>query len=173
MKNITIAVTRAKPSCSVPKSTFRNILNRRMSNQKIINVYKLVRDYGIRISAYNMIGLPFETRENIFETIELNRKCKPATSSVAFLEPYPNTEIYSICVENGLIDPGYIPRYDFFTPHIKGKFISHKELRGLLKTFTIYTKVPRLLYPLVKICERDNLISNLLFKILVKCYGGH
>lgn len=151
----------------------RDILNRRMSNEKIVRVFSLVKDYGIRVSAYNMIGLPFETRENIFETIELNRRCRPATSSVVFIEPYPNTEIYSICVSNGFVEPGYIPTFSFNTPHINEKLISHKELRGLIKTFTIYTKVPRLLYPLVKICEQDNLISNLLFKILVKIYGGH
>lgn len=151
----------------------RDILNRRMSDEKIVKTFNLVKDYGIRVSAYNMIGLPFETRENIFETIELNRRCKPATSSVVFLEPYPKTEIYSICVSNGFIEPGYIPICDFFTPHIKEKTISHKELRGLIKTFTIYMRVPRLLYPLVKICEQDNPISNLLFKILVKFYHGH
>ncbi len=151
----------------------RDILNKRMSNEKIVRAFNLVRDYGIRVSAYNMIGLPFETRENIFETIELNRRSRPSTSSVVFLEPYPNTEIYSIGVSNGLIEPGYIPVYGFLTPHIKEKTISHQELKGLLKTFTIYTRVPRLLYPLVKICERDNPISNWLFKILVKLYGGH
>ena len=151
----------------------REILNRRMSNEKIVKVFNLIKEYGIRVSAYNIIGLPFETRGNIFETIELNRRCKPATSSVVFLQPYPKTKIHSICVSNGFIDPADQPTYDAFTPHITEKLISHKELKGLLKTFTIYTKVPRLLYPLVKICERDNAISNLLFKILVKLYGGH
>ena len=151
----------------------RNILNRRMSNEKIVKVFNLVRDIGIRVSAYNMIGLPFETRENIFETIELNRKSRPDTSSVVFLEPYPNTGIYSVSIENGYIEPGYVPTYDFFTPHIKEKLISHKELKGLIKTFTLYTKVPRLLFPLVRICEQDNLISNSLFRILIKFYGGH
>ncbi len=151
----------------------RDILNKRMSNEKIMKVYKLVKAYDIRVSAYNIIGLPFETRENIFETIELNRRCKPATSSVTFLEPYPKTAIYSICVENGFIEPGYIPTYGFLNPHIKEKFISHRELKGLRKTFTLYTRVPRLLFPLVKICEHDNIVSNLLFKILAKLYHGH
>jgi len=151
----------------------RDILNRRASNEKIIKAFKLVKAYGIRVSAYNIIGLPFETRENIFETIELNRRCKPATSSVTFLEPYPKTEIYSICVKNGFIEPGYIVTYGVFTPHINERLISHRELKGLRKTFLLYTRVPRLLYPLVKICEQDNIVSNLLFNILVKLYHGH
>lgn len=151
----------------------RDILNRRMSNERIVKVFNLVKAYDIRVSAYNMIGLPFETRKNIFETIKLNRRCKPATSSVVFLEPYPKTEIYSICVSNGFIEPGYIPTYSLFTPYIKENLISHRELRGLIKTFSLYTRAPRLAYPLLRICEHDNLISKLLFRILVRLYGGH
>jgi len=150
----------------------RNVLNRRITNENITKVFHLIKSYGVRISAYNMIGLPHETRKHIFDTIELNRVCRPDTSSVAFMEPYPNTEIYEDCVKNGYIEPGYTPTYDFFTPHIKELLISHKELRGLIKTFTLYTKVPWLFYPLVKICEMDNLISNIIFKYLVKLYGG-
>lgn len=150
----------------------RDVLNRRMSNEKIVRAFNMVKEHGIRVSAYNMIGLPFETRKNIFETIQMNRRCKPATSSVVFLEPYPKTEIHTIGVNNGFIEPGYVPVYRFLNPHIKEKLITHKELKGLLKTFTVYTRVPRLLYPLVRICERDNPIANWLFKVLVRFYGG-
>lgn len=150
----------------------RDVLNRRMSNEKVIKGFQMVEDYGIRVSAYNMIGLPFETRKDIFDTIELNRKCHPATSSVVFLEPYPRTKIHTLGVENGFIEPGYIPVYGFLKPHIKEKLISHRELTGLLKTFTIYTRVPRFLYPLVRICEKENPVANWLLKMLVKRYGG-
>lgn len=150
----------------------REVLNRRMSDEKIVKAFDIVRSYGIRVSAYNMMGLPYETRADIFDTIELNRKCKIDTSSVVFLEPYPNTNIYTIAQEGGFIEPGYVPTFDFLTPHINEKLISHQELKGLIKTFSIYTRVPRWLFPLVKICEKENPFSNLLFRLLVKLYGA-
>ena len=149
-----------------------NILKRHMSNEEIVKAFHMVKRYGVRVSAYNMIGLPFETRKNIYETIDLNRRCKPDTSSVSFLEPYPNTEIYSTCVNNNFVDSGYVPTHNFFAPHIKEILISHKELTGLIKTFTLYTRVPRLLFPLLKFCERNNWLSAFLFKVIVKFYSG-
>jgi Fe-S oxidoreductase len=134
----------------------KKVLNRNMSDDKLVRVFNMVRKSGIRCSAYNMIGLPHETRKDIFKTIELNRKCKPVSSSVMFLEPYPNTQIYKDCVDNGYIHKGYIPTSDFYSPHISEKLITHKELKGLLKTFILYTKVPKIFYPLVRLCEYEN-----------------
>lgn len=155
------------------KEMRKQVLNRDMSNEKIVKAFQMIKADRIRVSAYNMIGLPFERRKNIFETIELNRKCAPDTSSIAFLEPYPNTEMYSICLKNDFIDPDYVPSYDFLTPHIKEKCISHKMLKGLMKTFVLYTKAPKILYPILRLCEDENKFSDLLFSILVKFYGGH
>jgi radical SAM superfamily enzyme YgiQ (UPF0313 family) len=147
----------------------RHILNRNMTDDKIIQAFNDVRKAGIRCSSYNMIGLPFEKRRDIFKTIKLNRICKPDSCSVAFLEPYPNTEIFKTCVNSGHLDSGYIATFDFFNPHIKELYITHKELRGLLRTFILYVKAPKILYPLVRLCERGN---DWLYKMLLKIFKG-
>ena len=148
------------------------VLNRKISNKKHIEAFKVIRDYGIRVSAYNMIGLPHETRKEIFETIELNRLCKPDTPSVSFFEPYPNTRIYEQAVREGYLKANYMPVFDFLAPHINEKLITHNELKGLIKTFALYTRVPKILYPIVRLCEYDNMVSDFLRSILFKFYGG-
>lgn len=145
------------------------VLNRNMTDDKIIDSFAMVKNAKIRCSAYNMIGLPHETREDIFKTIELNRLCKPDSSSIAFLEPYPNTEIFNDCVRSGYVDPDYVATFDFFNPHISEKLISHDELRGLLKTFMLYVKAPKIFRPLIRLCEQGN---DLLYKILIKIFRG-
>lgn len=149
----------------------RYVLNRRTKDDKIVGSFGLVHEFGIRVSAYNMMGLPFETRSDIFQTIELNRKCKTATSSVSFLEPYPNTEIYDLCARFGFIDPGYIPKYGLMKPHIKSLYISHRELRGLFKTFSMYIKVPKMLFPIMRLCENDGFFSDILLRIMVSLFA--
>lgn len=147
----------------------KEVLNRHMTDEKIVESFKLVRKYKIRCSAYNMIGLPYEDREDIFKTIELNRKCKPNSSSIAFLEPYKNTKIFDICVDGGFIEPNYMATFDFFHPHLDSKAISKQELVGLLRTFMLYVKAPRVLWPLVRLCEQGN---EFLYQLLLRFFRG-
>jgi radical SAM superfamily enzyme YgiQ (UPF0313 family) len=148
----------------------RYILNRKVTNEEIIEKFHLCHKYQIRTSAYNMIGIPFETREHIFETIELNRECKTSTSSVTFLEVYPKTEIYELARGFGFIDDNYMARVEYMTPHLSSPYLSKEELRGLLKTFSMYIKVPKSLFPILRFCEQDTEEANRLLQELVKLY---
>lgn len=144
-----------------------NMLNRKMSNEKIIAAFDAIRKEGIRVSSYNMLGIPGETRKHIFQTIELNRKCKPASSSVVFLNPYPGTKIREFAISKGYMSPTDYVKGDFYDVPLNMPQISERELKGLLKTFYVYTKVPKILFPVVRFCENDNKIANLIFKFLV------
>jgi radical SAM superfamily enzyme YgiQ (UPF0313 family) len=148
----------------------RYVLNRRVTNEEIIEKFHLCNKYQIRVSAYNMIGIPFETRDQIFETIELNRQCKTSTSSVTFLEVYPKTEIYELARGFGFIDDNYMARVEYMTPHPSSPYLSKEELRGLLKTFSMYIKVPKSFFPILRFCEQDTEEANRLLQELVKLY---
>ena len=54
----------------------KNLLGRNMTDETILKAFKILEKSSLRISANNIIGFPTETRENIFETIEFNRKIK-------------------------------------------------------------------------------------------------
>ncbi|MFQ5866779.1 MAG: B12-binding domain-containing radical SAM protein [bacterium] len=148
----------------------RYILNRKVTNEEIIEKFHLCHKYQIRASAYNMIGIPFETRGHIFETIELNRQCKTSTSSVTFLEVYPKTEIYELARRFGFIDGKYRARVEYMTSHLKSPYLTKNELQGLLKTFSMYIKVPSNLFPVLRLCEQDTDEANQLLQKLVKLY---
>lgn len=141
------------------------VLNRDITNEDIIKKYKIVKDSGIRVSAYNMIGLPFETREMVFDTIELNRRVKPAASSVAAYLPYPKTRLAEIAVEFGMLKKA--PNYsavetDLDTPHL-----SRDEINGLVRTFALYTKLPKKFFPILKKCEKDEQFARKAFPELI------
>ena len=83
----------------------RDVLKRPdMTNEMILEAARLLRKHGIRLATYNMIGLPTETVEEAFETIELNAKLRPTKINEFICQPYPNTELYEKSVRWGLFN---------------------------------------------------------------------
>ena len=131
----------------------KHVMNRKMSNKTIIEKFSLVKSYGIRVSAYNIIGLPFETREYIFDTIELNRDINPDSLSVTLLEPYKAVPIRKMCEEQGL-DPDHEATYN--EPQFIPRGMTPEELSGLFRTFAFYVQFPKERYSEIKAAETDD-----------------
>lgn len=81
----------------------RNVLNRRYTNEEIINTYQQAKKLGFRTRSYNLIGLPFETPEMFEDTIEINRIVRPDETTLSIFYPYPQTTLAKMCDELGLI----------------------------------------------------------------------
>jgi radical SAM superfamily enzyme YgiQ (UPF0313 family) len=81
----------------------RKFLNRSVSNDQVIRAAGLARKMGIEFITYNMIGLPYETANDIRATIDLNRQIKPAFPCFFTFQPFPMTELYELCKKDGLL----------------------------------------------------------------------
>ena len=81
----------------------RTMLQRPVSNTKTIEACLLFKDSPIQLSANNIIGYPEETRELIFDTIELNRQVSEGVEahSCSIFQPYRGTWLHKYCVEKG------------------------------------------------------------------------
>jgi len=95
----------------------KEVLNRNMSNEKIIEVGRLLNKYGIRIYTFNMVGLPGETLEMALETIKINRRFKVEYASCSIMQPYPGTDICKLLKEKGYLDENYSIR-DLRAPYV-------------------------------------------------------
>lgn len=84
-----------------------NILRRPMAPGIIEAASKVLRNVGIKVSFYNIIGFPEEDRGMILETIDQLRRTQPEKYSVRFLTPYPGTPIRDYCVEKEYIEENY------------------------------------------------------------------
>jgi radical SAM superfamily enzyme YgiQ (UPF0313 family) len=144
-----------------------------MSNETIIKAIDVIKNNSnIRVSVNNIVGFPFETRENIFKTIELNRQVNADTRMVNIFNPFKGTKLRQMAVEAGFIsadmDAGdYRSDYLLDMPQL-----SKEELKGLHKAFLLYVNFPKFLWPLIKYCEKDNEFGNKLFKIISDIYKG-
>jgi radical SAM superfamily enzyme YgiQ (UPF0313 family) len=151
----------------------KELLKRSYKNDQIVQVFNLARKYKIRSSSFNMIGIPYENRKNIFETIELNRKAMPTTTTLTFFHPYRGSELRNMCIKERLFDPSKEKEYENVyrvESCLKLPQISSKSLLGLFKTFQLYVKLPKCFYGLIWIAEGDSFLANIIFGLLKQLY---
>ncbi|MFX1383446.1 MAG: B12-binding domain-containing radical SAM protein [Promethearchaeota archaeon] len=144
----------------------REVLKRNMTNELIINAIELLNKYNIRVSTFNMIGLPGETRENVFETIKLNKRLKVVATNVYIVYPYPNTQLNIKYNVNIYDDNGHIIPVSKASNFALSK-MSPSEVDGLLRTFQLYVSLPEKMWPIIKIAEKSDKTANKLRKTLI------
>ncbi|MBU1672027.1 MAG: B12-binding domain-containing radical SAM protein [Actinobacteria bacterium] len=84
------------------------VLNRRMSNDRIAAAFAACRAAGMKTVSTNMFGLPLEDTSMVLDTIKLNARCRPDTIQISTFIPYPNTELYRLCLERDLLEGGEV-----------------------------------------------------------------
>jgi radical SAM superfamily enzyme YgiQ (UPF0313 family) len=85
----------------------KQMLNKNIPNYVYEKAFDNCHKYGIRTTANIMIGLPFETEENIYESIDFCRKLQPGSISLSIFAPYHGTKLRQICVENSFMEDRY------------------------------------------------------------------
>jgi radical SAM superfamily enzyme YgiQ (UPF0313 family) len=81
----------------------RTILNKNISNSVYKKAFENCHKYDIRTTANIMIGLPFETEENIRESANFCREINARSVSLAIFAPYHGTKLREMCIDNGYV----------------------------------------------------------------------
>ena len=118
----------------------RRILNRDISNNELVERIRLIKKYNIKITTYNMIGLPHETKEMMRETIEINKQIEPDYANVFVFFPLPGTELFDLCIKDNLfdVDDPYEVEYKSGIPITKLE-MSLDELNSMKRKFFNYS----------------------------------
>jgi radical SAM superfamily enzyme YgiQ (UPF0313 family) len=148
----------------------RKVLNRQMSDQQIEKAFKIINELGIRISTFNLLGLPGETRANVFETIEFNRKLNVKSANVYIVYPFPGSHIFIqhkivYKMKNGKI----LPMGNASVFHLSK--MPPREVEGLKKTFNLYLALPKELWPIVELAEKSGKQSDKVYQALNELAG--
>lgn len=109
------------------------ILNRKMTNTQIENVFKWAEEADIKTWSFNMIGFPGETMQSAMSTIEINRRLKPDHLQISVFNPYPGTELYERCLKKGFFHENAETSNGFFNPEFPLNLptITSEELKAL------------------------------------------
>ncbi|MBC8550571.1 MAG: B12-binding domain-containing radical SAM protein [Candidatus Brocadiales bacterium] len=149
----------------------KDVLKRRGTNENALKAAKILHDYKLSFSVNVIIGCPDETREMVFDSIEMCRQMNPDSISTHIYNPYHGTEMRRTCVEKGYIDSNLIAE-DFFQADyvLKGNTLSCDDIMGLFRTIPLYVTLPKSEYKRIQRAERFDEKGNLLFQELKKEY---
>lgn len=139
------------------------------TNKQVLKASAILHRHDLKIATYNMIGLPYENREHIFDTIRMNKKIKSKPCIVYFFYPFKGTSLRDLCAKEGYLqeDSKSRPTVDSM---LRMPQISHNELKSIRKVFPIYLRMPEFLWPLVRICERDGFFARILYQMLIRVF---
>ncbi len=146
------------------------VLSRHCSNKQIVDALKTVEKYKIAYTVNNIIGLPDETRELVFDTINLNRELNPVTMNCYIFTPYKGTWLYNYCVEKGYLDKDYKIHQVLDGVELKMNSITYKELKGLQRAFPLYVKMPESEWDMIRKAEEFDEEGNRVFAKLREIY---
>ena len=117
-------------------------LNRKATNEHILHGLGIVEKYKIPYTVNNIIGFPDETRELVFDTIEINRLINPKTMNVYMMTPYRGTWMRQYCEDEGLLNDNDNTMQLLDGADIKYRYLSKKQFMGLQRCFPLYVKMP-------------------------------
>ncbi len=109
-------------------------LDRIEKQAKVEDAYRAVamlREAGIKSSVYLLMGLPWDTPELIDKQVRFARDLNPDFLEIFYAYPFPGTKLYEICVAEGLIEPGAIPREAYADPAMPGLHLSLEQFKRL------------------------------------------
>lgn len=155
--------------------TFRKkVLDRQYSNEMCVKKFDIMGSLTIPVTINNIIGIPGDTRELVFDTIRLNKQClrKPDdTASLFIFAPYRGTKLRELCVKKGYIPEDYWVKFDL---NIERDFeisgLTNEQISGLMRTFGPYCKFPESDWPLIEKAEKFDAEGNRAFDEISRIY---
>lgn len=149
----------------------QHLLNRQYTNKIFAEKVRLLKKAGLRIGTTNLIGLPGETRQDMMETIDLNKKVKPDHPDFNVFYPFPKLSLTNYAIEKGYMKKDKkIDHYIFGLESPLEFDISSKELRNIYRCATLYAKLPLIFRPLIKYAEKHNTDHGTIWRLLRSIY---
>jgi anaerobic magnesium-protoporphyrin IX monomethyl ester cyclase len=148
----------------------KEVLGKTTTDATLLNAAGLVHKYNIKLLTYNMMGIPGETLEQAFMTIDINYRMKTDFPRVSIFQPYPRTVLGERARTAGLIGDN-IGADEFSSSYFRRSILSQTDIRSmenLQKLFYPAIRWPRfkpLILRLVR--RRPNPLFHIIFFITI------
>ena len=120
----------------------RKILKRPISDEKIVQVFDWARQVGIPAHTFNIVGIPTETKETVWETVKLNRKIRPARVQVTVFFPYFGTPLGDETIAQGLLEKQQSDSYFSGKSSVKLENLTGRQVERYAKWFKFLVYYP-------------------------------
>ncbi len=165
LKKMGFAVARVGIETGNERLRFQ-LLKRKISNREIVEKTTLLRANHLKTFGYNMLGLPDETIENAFETMELNAKCKITYPMTFMFHPFPGIELTNYSIHKRYLN-GNATHFDTLANDCLIKTKDRKQIERLFYLFYVGVKLPSTI-PLIKFLVKLplNAVYFLIFHVM-------
>lgn len=152
----------------------QHMLSRRIKNDMVIGNLKIVTGMGIPISVNNIMGFPKETRELVFDTVELNRHFRSDGINAYSFTPFHGTPLRKVSEENGYVAKGALARSITAPTMLSMPQFTKEEIEGVRRCFVLYVKMPRERWPDIAKAEALTPEGDRIFRDLKdECLANH
>lgn len=93
----------------------KQVLKRHMTQADIYDTVASAEEHNLHTSGFLMVGLPTETDEERWETVDLLAETRIGRFRASFFFPFPGTEGWDMTVAGGYVDPDEINSKRTFT----------------------------------------------------------
>lgn len=128
-------------------------INKNLDLNKVKKAVEVSKSVGLDVHTFFMLGFPFETENDIFDTIKFAKSLKSDICEFSIATPYPGTKMW----ENTNLDPNdmdVLKNLLFYSP--KSSFFNEARIKRLFK------------YALKEFYLRPNILINILYKAFTR-----
>jgi radical SAM superfamily enzyme YgiQ (UPF0313 family) len=104
------------------------VMKRNITQEQLLGSFRLARKYGLETSGVAMIGLPFETKEMVWDTIKVIADTGATDFTLNVFYPYKGTELYDVCSKNGFLPKARVEPKERREPILDLPTLSKKEI---------------------------------------------
>jgi len=141
------------------------VILKRSKNEHIVEGARLLREKRIKVLTTNMIGLPGETLENAFETVEINMVLKSNYVRANTFLLFPGLPLVEYARQNGYVDKDFdIDKQVAEAQELTLKTPHEKEFRNIASLFWLMVKFSPSWLPFFK--RVVTLPDNILFRLI-------
>jgi radical SAM superfamily enzyme YgiQ (UPF0313 family) len=126
-----------------------------MTLDQIREAFTVIKRYKLRSNAYTMIGLPTETREEVFQTISVIREIKPDLSNMSVFFPFQGVPLRQLCIEKGYMTGSERSRTFTDASVLMNQPMTADEISNLRRNYGLYISLPEKYFPQIELCEKD------------------
>lgn len=92
-----------------------NVIKKNIDLTKVKEIVDICKKLGIKTEGAFIFGIPGETIETMKRSLEFATKTGFDRIVKFVFQPFPNTELYKLCIEKGYLTPDYNPKSLYIT----------------------------------------------------------
>ncbi len=134
----------------------KKYIKRPVTNQMMVEKFKIVTDSGIPYSVNNMLGFPYETRDLAFDTIRFNKLIDSWDRNSYPFAPFHGTPLRKVCEDLGYVkDEDIIKSYIVNGSSLDMPQFSRNDINSIVKCYNMYIKFPESRWPEIRQAEEE------------------